>query len=109
MLKSTQILLFPCLLLSFSCQAQVAPVKEIRFPNGKICLLLDSINAGKAITTDRNDGYFDKVNVSEMSIQMHQPIDPGKTRATVLQEYIQYLKTDVEGFTAEEEGTVGHP
>ncbi|MBN8679998.1 MAG: hypothetical protein J0M29_17345 [Chitinophagales bacterium] len=102
MLKLTQILLFPCLLLSFSCQAQVAPLKEIRFPNGKICLLLDSVDAGKAITTDRYDGYFDKVNVSEMSIQMQQPIDPGKNRAAVLQDYVQYLKTDVESFTAEE-------
>ncbi len=88
-------------LFSFSCSAQI-PVKEIRFPNGKICLLLDSVEAGKAITFDHRDGYFEKVNASEMSIQMRDPLEQGQTREAVLPEYVQFLKMDVEGFNYED-------
>jgi hypothetical protein len=86
---------------TFSCTAQI-PVKELRFPNGKICLLLDSVAAGRAITFDKRDGFFEKVNDSEMSIQMHKALEAGQSRASLLSEYVQFLKTDVEGFSAEE-------
>lgn len=88
-------------LFTFSCTAQI-PVKEIRLPNGKICLLLDSLDAGKAITFDRRDGYFEKVGASEMSIQMHKALEPGQTRESLLASYLQFLKTDVESFSAED-------
>jgi len=88
-------------LLALHCTAQI-PVKEIRFPNGKICLLLDSVAAGEAITFDQSDGYFEKVTASEMSIQMHKPLLPGLQRETLVPTYIQFLKTDVEGFTGED-------
>ncbi|MFN0215501.1 MAG: hypothetical protein ACKVT2_14690 [Saprospiraceae bacterium] len=88
-------------LLTFSCTAQI-PVREIKLPNGKICLLLDSLEAGIAITQDRYDGYFEKVNASEMSIQMHKPLKASHTRETLLPAYLQFLKTDVEGFSAED-------
>lgn len=88
-------------LLSFSCTAQI-PVKEMRFPNGKICILLDSVAAGKAITFDKRDGYFEKVGASEMSIQIQKPLAEGQTREAILPDYIQFLKTDVEGFSVEE-------
>jgi len=87
--------------LAFSCTAQT-PVKEMRFANGKICLLLDSAAAGKAITYDKIDGYFEKVNVSEMSIQMRKPLVEGQQREELLSGYLQFLKTDVEGFTYDE-------
>lgn len=102
MQKNAQSILFLFFFLALSCQAQVTPVKEIRFPGGKVCLLLDSAAAGQAITTDRYDGFFDKVNASEMSIQMRQPLKPGQTRADLLPDYVQFLKTDVAGFTPEE-------
>lgn len=102
MQKNAQSILFLFFFLALSCQAQVSPVKEIRFPGGKICLLLDSVAAGQAITTDRYDGFFDKVNASEMSIQMRQPLRSGQSRANLLPDYIQFLKTDVAGFTPEE-------
>ncbi|MBC7774632.1 MAG: hypothetical protein H7246_04275 [Phycisphaerae bacterium] len=88
-------------LLAINCTAQI-PVKEIKFPNGKICLLLDSVAAGAAITFDERDGYFKKVNVSEMSIQMHKPISKGQKRKKVLRAYLQFLKKDVESFSYEE-------
>ncbi len=88
-------------LFSMSCTAQI-PVKEIRFPNGKICILLDSVAAGKAITFDKRDGYFEKVGASEMSIQIQKPLTEGQTREAILPDYIEFLKTDVEGFSPEE-------
>lgn len=90
------------LLHGLSCSAQIPPIREIKFPNGKVCILLDSIGAGKAITFDQRDGYFEKVNASEMSIQIRKPLEKGQTRESLLPEYIQFLKTDVEGFSAEE-------
>ncbi|MDX1912165.1 MAG: hypothetical protein SFV22_11790 [Saprospiraceae bacterium] len=95
-------LVFFCFsLITFACSAQ-PPVTSIRFPNGKICLLLDSAAAGEAITYDRRDAYFDKVNASEMSIQMREPLTDGQTRENLLPRYIAYLKSDVEGFSYEE-------
>ena len=87
--------------LSVSCEAQT-PVKEIRFPNGKICLLLDSVAAGTAITFDQRDGFFEKVNASEMSIQMRVPLTEGQSRDNLLPAYIQFLKADVESFSPED-------
>jgi hypothetical protein len=88
-------------LLVLSCEAQT-PVRELKFPNGKICILLDSVEAGRSITYDQRDSFFEKVNISEMSIQTHIPLLKGQTRETILPAYIQFLKTDVEGFSAEE-------
>lgn len=89
-------------LLTYSCESQEAVGKQIRFPDGKICLLLDSVEAGAAITHDVTDGYFEKVSLTEMSIQMHQALSEGQTRESLLPAYIQFLKTDVEGFSAED-------
>jgi hypothetical protein len=89
------------LLHVLSCTAQT-PIREIKFPNGKVCILLDSIGAGKAITFDKRDGYFEKVNASEMSIQIRKPLEQGQTRESLLPEYTRFLKTDVEGFSADE-------
>lgn len=81
-----------------NCSAQ-PPSRVFHFPNGKVCVLLDSIAAGNAITTDHIDGYFEKVNASEISIQMHQPIQENMDRNTMLAKYRAYLKTDVESFS----------
>jgi hypothetical protein len=101
MMRNTLLFLGFITLLSCACTAQ-NPVKELRFPNGKICLLLDSVAAGEAITYDKRDGYFEKVNASEMSIQMHQALTDGQTREQLLPKYRQFLKTDVEGFSYDE-------
>ncbi|MFN0033892.1 MAG: hypothetical protein ACKVUS_02425 [Saprospiraceae bacterium] len=88
-------------LLSLACTAQ-PPLKELRFPNGKICLLLDSTAAAEAITFDARDGFFEKVGASEMSIQMHEPWEEGQPRESILPAYVQFLKSDVTGFSYEE-------
>jgi hypothetical protein len=90
----------PCL-FALACSAQ-PPLKEIRFPGGKICLLLDSTAAAQAIVQDRYDLFFDKINLSEMSIQMKKPLAAGVSREQWLSEYRHFLQTDVEGFTYED-------
>jgi hypothetical protein len=97
----SKLLVFLLSFFTLACSAQ-PPVTSVRFPNGKICLLLDSAAAGQAITYDRRDGFFEKVNASEMSIQMREPLGAGQTRESWLPRYIAYLKSDVESFTYEE-------
>lgn len=84
--------------VAFSCNAQ--PVRELRLDATHIVYLLDSADAGRAITTDHLDQYFSLVNAGEMSIQMKRPLAAGQTRESLLPEYVDFLKKDVEGFSA---------
>lgn len=88
-------------LLTTSCHAQ-SPAKTLRFEHGKICMLLDSVAAGKAINYDQTDGYFDKVGLSEMSIQMQKALPENADRAEWVRNYQAFLKTDVSDFTDED-------
>lgn len=93
-------------LLTGACRAQQPTALMFPAP-GKMVMLLDADDAAKAITYDQHNGYFEKVQLSEMSIQMKKPISSGQTRETVLPEYKRYLKTEVEDFTSEEVKAVG--
>lgn len=90
-------------LVPLACNAQ-QPTRTITLGPGHIALLLDSADASKAITTDRHDRYFDIVTTSEMSIQMKEPLVAGQTRESLLPVYVDFLKKDVEGFTAQDIG-----
>lgn len=70
-------------------------------------MILDADDAASAITYDKTNTYFDKVQLSEMSIQMKKPITAGQTRESVLPEYIRFMKTEVEDFTPEEVKALG--
>lgn len=94
-------LLFAFFLSPFSCRAQTSTY-AISLGTGHVALLLDSADAAIAITTDRRDRYFEIVTASEMSIQMKQPLTDGQTRESLLPTYIRFLKSDVEGFTAQD-------
>ena len=91
--------LFFFLLFSLACRAQTTTTQVVRLDPGHVALLLDSTAAGKAITTDRHDRYFERVTAGEMSIQMKKPLEEGQTRESLLPGYIAYLKSDVESFT----------
>ncbi len=93
------ILLFSILLFPLACNAQ-SSTRVVNLAPGHVALLLDSADAAKAITTDRHDRYFDLVMPSEMSIQMIQPLAESQTRESLLPDYIAFLKSDVEGFSA---------
>jgi hypothetical protein len=95
-------LLVSIFLLHTSCTAQTG-VRTVKLGTGsKVVLLLDSTAAAAAITYDRRDVYFDLINVSEMSIQMKQPVDASGNRDKILPAYISYLKHDVSNFEGSE-------
>lgn len=90
---------FFCFLLN--CQAQKT-VSEVKLGGGSKCLLLDSTLASQAIVFDHTDGFFEKVTMVEMSIQLKKPVSQFTSRAEMLTEYVAFLKTDVENFTPDE-------
>ncbi len=85
--------------IALNCNAQ-APVRELRLDASHIVFLLDSADAARAITFDHRDKYFELVTAGEMSIQMKKPLAAGQTRESLLPEYINFLKSDVESFSA---------
>lgn len=90
---------FFCFLLN--CQAQKA-VSEVKLGGGSKCLLLDSTRASQAIVFDQTDGFFEKVTMVEMSIQLKKPVSQFSGRGPMLVEYVAFLQADVEDFTADE-------
>ncbi len=94
--------LFVCtlFLLIYSCNAQQA-VSVIHSAN-RIILLLDSTQAAQSITTDPYDHFFDLVTPGEMSIQMKRPLAANPDRDAMKVQYLNFLKADVENFTAAE-------
>lgn len=97
-----QIFGFSILLFAFlSCTAQ-QPVKELRFPNGKLLLILDSAQAAQRITVDYHDHYFELINPSEMSIQMKKPLPEQPNRTEILPAFLEFLRSDMGNFTPEE-------
>ena len=85
--------------IALSCNAQT-PARELRLDAGHVVFLLDSADAARAITVDHRDKYFELVTAGEMSIQMKKPLTAGQTRESLLPEYLNFLKSDVESFSA---------
>jgi hypothetical protein len=90
------------LFIGTACNAQQPNTFELRLANGKVVLMLDSADASKAIVHDNKDGFFEKVTMGEMSIQMKKLLDPKQNRASLLQEYIRYLQSDVLSFNTDD-------
>ena len=93
------ILLFLSLAI-FSCKPK-QQITKLTLSDQNEIIFLDSIAASTAIIVDKSDGFFDKIMPLEMSIQMKKE-NVSNDRTEVLQEYRDYLQTDVEDFTKEE-------
>jgi len=63
---------------------------------------LDSIAASKVIIEDKQKGFFEKVGVTDMLIQMKRPYQDSLNRDSLLVDYKTFLKTEVLDFTKEE-------
>ncbi|MEZ4964858.1 MAG: hypothetical protein R2791_06415 [Saprospiraceae bacterium] len=87
--------------LALQCNAQ-AQTQTLKLGSGHVVLLLDSAQAARTITFDQRNHYFDLVNAGEMSIQMKKPLQEGQTRENLLPDYLAFLKSDVEDFSAQE-------
>lgn len=83
-----------------ACTAQKPVSKEVKLgPN--VTVLLDSTASARAITQDKTDLYFERVTAVEMSIQMKQPL-LNQNRNAWVENYKNFLRTDVASFTPEE-------
>jgi len=91
-------LLVLVLSIATNCQSQ-PPLKEVRLDAKHIVYLLDSTAASHAITYDKRDGYFEKVTLVEMSIQMRKELAATDTREKWLPGYIEFLKSDVADYS----------
>lgn len=64
--------------------------------------LPDSLLAARVITTDTTCGYFDQVGLLDMSIQLKNDYPVSVGRDKVLEDYLQFWKTEVMEFSPEE-------
>lgn len=88
--------------VAFHCTAQPVLTKTVvRLDNKHVAIILDSVSAAQAIVQDVHNGFFDKVNVCEMSIQMKRTLN-GETREQLLPYYMGFLQTDVRHFDQKE-------
>ncbi|MCB0705306.1 MAG: hypothetical protein KDC34_08355 [Saprospiraceae bacterium] len=76
--------------------------KETTSANLQPFILMDRAAAAQAIVTDTTDGFFDRVNLVEMEIQMKKNFAPGTTREQAVAEYRAFLQTEVLDFTEAE-------
>jgi hypothetical protein len=65
-------------------------------------VFLNETNGGELIVTDTLEGYFDKVSIIDMSIQMKKQFSDNFSRMDVLKEYKASLKADVLAFDEDE-------
>lgn len=66
-------------------------------------VLLDSTRAAKAVTTDRQEDFFNKIKELDMSLQMQRTYPSNTPRDSVLQDYQRFLAEDVLNFEPHEE------
>jgi len=65
-------------------------------------ILLDSTAAAAVIAKDEQEGFFEKVGITDMLIQMKQPYRDSINRDSLLLVYKAFLKTEVLDFSEDE-------
>lgn len=106
-MKINDILLVVFLAFSLvQCRTKNLPASEpdqysVDFGEEHKVILLDSAAAANAIVEDDKDLFFDRVTLTEVSLQMRKVLDC-ESRNECIQDYKAYLKTDVESFEEEE-------
>ncbi len=83
------------------------PSASDRVPDAEVVLpvytsIADSALAAREILDDDLQGFFERITLIDMAIQMKQPIGLGETREDRLPAYRQYLAQDVADFTEQE-------
>ncbi len=89
------------ILLLSACKSS-KKVTQLELSDQHKIVFLDSLKASKAIVKDEKEGFFEKITIIDMSIQMKRPYPADTDRAQVLDDYRNYLKTDVLSFTDDE-------
>ncbi|MEZ4912175.1 MAG: hypothetical protein R2774_15105 [Saprospiraceae bacterium] len=88
---------------TFGCQSKqsVIPKSEVNAGIPSFIHFKDSLEASKAIVTDDMDGFFEKISISDMHLQM-KITNSGKQRIQLLKEYKTFLSTEVLDWTFDE-------
>lgn len=103
-MKNIQLLcFFFCgnLMILAGCKSQ-KQVNFIQLSEQHKVIFLDSVKASQAIVLDEREGFFDKISIIDMDIQMKKAHAKGATREEVLADYMQYIQKDVLSFTESE-------
>ncbi len=103
-MKNIQFLFcFFCLgiLTLVACKSQ-KQVNFIQLSEQHKVIFLDSVKASQAIVLDQREGFFDKISMVDMDIQMNKVHAKNATREEVLAEYKSYIQKDVLSFTESE-------
>lgn len=102
----TRCIVFLFLLVLLSCRSKRSSdvVVTEALPSESI-IFLDSIQAAKAINLNDAEGFFDKLSVVDMSIQLKRT-DPPTSRKQLLLDYRHLLRTEVMTFSEKEKETI---
>lgn len=93
-------LIFSAVIISLA--ACNAPGKVVKLSKTQNIVFLDSLSAASAIVDDDTEGFFEKINVLDMSIQMKRNFATGTSRGEIVEAYKNYLAADVSSFSDEE-------
>ena len=97
-----RLLLLAIPLLILSCKSKIENQQSIRLSEKNQIVLLDSIEASKAILQDEVEGFFEKIKPLDMMLQLKKNYPDKTARAEILADYQNFLQRDVEDFTASE-------
>lgn len=101
MTKSLHVVNLVVLILLTACRYSPANDEVLLSADQRI-LLLDSSRAAQAIIQDSTDGFFAKIQVLDMSIQMKRNYAEQQDRPSVLADYLTSLQEDVMDFSPRE-------
>ncbi len=87
------------------CLSACAPPPPKTTPDKKPYVLLSASEAATVVTTDKLEGFFEKVMPLEMAVQMKKSVED-LPREEVLPDYKEMLVEDLMDFTAEEKKVV---
>ena len=69
--------------------------------------LLEPEEAKKAVTTDNKEGFFEKVNLLELCVQLQIPLE-GQDKTEILEKYKKLLQDDIMEFSPSEKKLLNH-
>ena len=100
MYKSAILLWILFMLFLVSCRSNKVQSDNIAIKN-TVVTYLDSLSASKAIVEEDEDGFFDKISIIDMAIQLKSE-EEYASREEALVEYKSYLRTEVMNWTDSE-------
>lgn len=93
---------YALLLLAGACQGQRQAADRTRFSPRQELVLLDSLAATQAVIRDAEEGFFDRVGILDMSIQMRRNYPDTTPWERVRTDYQRFLQADVTSFSPTE-------